>query len=131
MTPPGAQPGYTLIEAMVVVAILGIFCAAAVPTASRILDAGGPGHEATQTQLAIAEARWALEVERLDPRPGLHTLNHRDRPPGMNVEVETHVHVSGLVLIYCTVSWQHGSDRRDVRLATVAFDHVADRGGTP
>ena len=63
MTPDSSQDGFTLIELVVVIALLALVAAIAVPSASRLIDLSSPSDDAERLAAALRQARMAAIVE--------------------------------------------------------------------
>ena len=63
MTPDTSQGGFTLIELVVVIALLALVAAIAVPSAGRLIDLSSPSDDVERLAAALRQARMAAIVE--------------------------------------------------------------------
>ena len=63
MTPDTSQGGFTLIELVVVIALLALVAAIAVPSAGRLMDLSSPSDDVERLAAALRQARMAAMVE--------------------------------------------------------------------
>ena len=63
MTPDTSKGGFTLIELVVVIALLALVAAIAVPSASRLIDLSSPSDDVERLAAALRQARMAAIVE--------------------------------------------------------------------
>ena len=64
MTPDTSQGGFTLIELVVVIALLALVAAIAVPSAGRLIDLSSPSDDVERLATALRQARMVAIVER-------------------------------------------------------------------
>ena len=63
MTPDSSQDGFTLIELVVVIVLLALVAAIAVPSAGRLIDLSTPSDDVERLAAALRQARMAAIVE--------------------------------------------------------------------
>ena len=84
MTPDTGQGGFTLIELVVVIALLALVAAIAVPSAGRLIDLSSPADDVERLAAALSQARMAAIVEGR-PRHVLIDPAHRQWRHGKDV----------------------------------------------
>lgn len=109
--------GYTLIEQMIVIAMLGILVAVAWSIRGALSDPGSPGHAALVARRAtelLVEARQDALVEPLE----VGTTLLRSRDPKVELSRQVEVAGPGLLRVTLEARWQSGSRPQRQRIVT-------------